>query len=421
MNELTRLPRVPRPSRVSAYFAGQLGPPVIDRATVTDILECYGIRTAGPSRNLRLARRSLNVAVATPSGKRVLKLYRPQWKPATVEYGHSILAPARGAERARRPSQPHDATVRRTSPDRIACSPCSTSCPGVNYSLNFLRRPDRLRLTVIAGQTLANLHSSVGEFTPAGEHHMGLVSTTGARRRDIAWHAAKLDELGARTANLADADARRRAKDLCDRSTWLLDEIDRLDTALDRAELPRLVIHGDYGLHNLIFQPTGAIPVDFELSRLDWRINDLVSALGKYRYRSGQYDFESMDTFMESYRRWFPLTVDEQTLLPDIWRLYKLQVRSAVLELVLRDRRADPEARLRARRDRTSAVGHRTSRGDRTPRRRGRAGRTMTRGRPITVLAGDTESRDRWCPGEPAHDGSAPPGNGRAHRRVHVR
>ena len=324
MNELTRLPRVPRPSRVSAYFAGQLGPPVIDRATVTDILECYGIRTAGPSRNLRLARRSLNVAVATPSGKRVLKLYRPQWKPATVEYGHSILV--RLEEQnvpAVRLSRTTDGATYVTRQDRVFA--VFDFVPGVNYSLNFLRRPDRLRLTVIAGQTLANLHSSVGEFTPAGEHHMGLVSTNGARRRDVAWHAAKLDELGARTANLVDADARRRAKDLCDRSTWLLDEIERLDTALDRAELPRLVIHGDYGLHNLIFQPTGAIPVDFELSRLDWRINDLVSALGKYRYRSGQYDFESMDTFMESYRRWFPLTVDEQTLLPDIWRLYKLQ------------------------------------------------------------------------------------------------
>jgi hypothetical protein len=86
-----RILRVPRPSRVTATFASRVGAPVIDTAAVADVLERYGISYDGALRNLRLARRSLNVVVATPSGRRVLKCYRPRWPAATVRYGHSIL------------------------------------------------------------------------------------------------------------------------------------------------------------------------------------------------------------------------------------------------------------------------------------------------------------------------------------------
>src|SRR5680860_45589 len=82
----TRIPHVPRPSRVSAYFAARLGPAVIDPETVEEVLRRYDLRLAGPSRNLRLGRRSRNVAVTTQRGKKVVKLYRPQWTADTVRY-----------------------------------------------------------------------------------------------------------------------------------------------------------------------------------------------------------------------------------------------------------------------------------------------------------------------------------------------
>jgi Ser/Thr protein kinase RdoA (MazF antagonist) len=198
--------------------------------------------------------------------------------------------------------------------------------PGTNYSLNFLLRGDRLRLTAIAGCTLARFHRRLKGFEPDGEHHLGFISPMGLRRDDAAWHAAKLQDLKDRSAALTDPDTATLAKRLVRRSGNLLDAIDRLDRDLSRFPLPRLIIHGDYGLHNLIFQRTGrVVPVDFELSRLDYRLNDLISALGKYRYGRGAYDVESMETFMRAYATEFPLTSDERRLLPDAWRLYKLQ------------------------------------------------------------------------------------------------
>jgi Ser/Thr protein kinase RdoA (MazF antagonist) len=323
VSNVTRIPHVPRPSRISAYVAARLGSPVIDPGTVTDMLRCYDLEVAGPLRNLRLGRRSLNVAVTTSSGRRVLKLYRPQWTQATVRYGHSILL------HLERQNVPTTRLVRTWSGETLVTRGDRVFAlfefvPGVNYSLNYLRRPDRLRLTRIAAETLAELHLRLEGFVPTGEHHLGFASTAGPRRRDAAWQAAKLEELRRRSPSLDDRGARGRVRVLCDRSSDVLGEIRRLDGQLAAASLPRLVIHGDYGLHNLIFQSTAAVPLDFEVSRLDWRINDLVSALGKYRYRAGHYDFESMHTFMYAYTARFPLTREEMRLLPSVWRLYKL-------------------------------------------------------------------------------------------------
>ena len=113
---------------------------------------------------------------------------------------------------------------------------------------------------------------------------------------------------------------------LVTRASYLLDEIDRLERLLAGAAFLRLVVHGDYGLHNLVFPyPDLAVPVDFELSRLEWRLFDLISVLGKHRYRGGRYDLESMVTLLGAYSTEFALTPDERRLLPDAWRLYKLQ------------------------------------------------------------------------------------------------
>jgi glycosyltransferase involved in cell wall biosynthesis/Ser/Thr protein kinase RdoA (MazF antagonist) len=328
MNGRAWIPHVPRPSRLTATLASRTGAPVIDPSTVAEVLSNYGAAYTSPPRNLRLARRSLNVTVTTPVGDRVLKCYRPQWKPATVRYGHSILEhlEARGvpAVRLARTSDGETFVVR---DDRVFA--LFEFVEGVNYSLNFLRRRDRLRLTVMAGETLAGLHRNGEDYVPDGEHHLGLVSHAGPWRRDLAWHAEAITDLGARSRELGDPEAAVPAQRLRQRSAQLLDEISTLHGTLASADLPALVIHGDYGLHNLLFQldgqPPCAVPVDFELSRLDWRINDLISALGKYRYRGGHYDFESMQTFVAAYAAAFPLTDEEVRLLPEAWRLYKLQ------------------------------------------------------------------------------------------------
>jgi Ser/Thr protein kinase RdoA (MazF antagonist) len=197
---------------------------------------------------------------------------------------------------------------------------------GTNYSLNYLMRSDRMALTRTAGRTLAQLHQSLENCVPDGQHHMGFASLTGTRHRDVAWHTVKIEELQGRSAALDEPEAASRAGSLVARAERLLEEITTLEHRLSQAEFPRLVIHGDYGLHNLLFDGRDmAVVVDFELARLDWRLNDLISVLGKHRYRGGHYDLDSMETFVRAYTSVFPLTADERDLLVDAWRLYKLQ------------------------------------------------------------------------------------------------
>jgi Ser/Thr protein kinase RdoA (MazF antagonist) len=291
---------------------------------VRDVLARYGLDVRGDPHDLRLGRRSLNAVVSTPRGLKVLKLYRPQWKPATVAYGHSILTELEDRRfPAVRLERTLDATTSVTIDGRVFA--VFDFVRGTNYSLNFLLRADRMRLTVIAARTLAAFHRCLDGFVPRGEHHLGFASLTGARRRDTEWHATKLEELRRRSRGLTDPEAAHYAGRLDAVADELLLEIAGLERTLAEASFHRLVIHGDYGMHNLIYRRDGAVPVDFEVSRLDVRINEVISAMGKYRYRGGSYDLESMHTFMAAYAQSFPLTPDEEALLLPAWRLYKLQ------------------------------------------------------------------------------------------------
>ena len=83
-------------------------------------------------------------------------------------------------------------------------------------------------------------------------------------------------------------------------------------------DLPQLVIHGDFGIHNLLFQPDGtAVVHDFELARLDWRLLDLVIAASRLApARRG--------AFMAGYRETNELPGAEIDVLPALWRYHLL-------------------------------------------------------------------------------------------------
>jgi Ser/Thr protein kinase RdoA (MazF antagonist) len=326
---------VPRPSRVKAYVAARVEPPVIDPAALDAVLDRYCLSPVGSRRNLRLGRRSANVALATGTGVKVIKQYRPQWSEATVQHGHSVLVEL---ERAAFPA------VRLTrTPDGDTWVAVGGRVYGVfdllagsNYSLTYLRRGDRLALTRTAARTLGQLHDALRDFKPEAEHHMGFASRTGPPRRDVEWHAVALVDLCGRSREamrdgceaplFADPAARSLATWLLEHAASVLDRIDRLERTLATAEFPRLVIHGDYGMHNLLYRdPQHASVIDFELTRLDWRVNDLISVVGKYRYSDGTHDGQSMRAFFGAYDANLPLVPDERRLFAHAWALYKLK------------------------------------------------------------------------------------------------
>jgi Ser/Thr protein kinase RdoA (MazF antagonist) len=319
------IPVVPRPSRISSYVTSRMGAPAIEPAQLRAVLERYELGSAGSGQNLRFGRRSRNVVVSTRAGARFVKQYRPQWHVETVRYGHSILLRLQdvrfpASHLARMP----DGATWTTVGDGLFA--VFEFVRGRNYTSVYLRRSDRMELTRVAAATLARMHRTLDGFVPEGRHHLALASPTGGHIRDVAWHAAKLEELRGCSETLEDPEAVACASRLTDVSGELLDAIAELEGRLVDAPLPRLVIHGDYGLHNVIFPSRDlAVPVDFEVARLDWRVNDLISALGKHRFATGEYDVAAMECFLAGYTPGFPLTRDELDLLADAWRLYRLR------------------------------------------------------------------------------------------------
>ncbi len=316
---------VPRPSRFSAYVQSRLRPPDIELDTVRQVLATYGLEQASTLRNLPNARRNRNLIVYTSAGKKVLKLYRSDWRPSTIIFEHSIL------KQLARLDFPAPRLLM-ASNGRTFVSKAGQHyalfdfIPGVSYSSCFLLRPHRLKLTAIAGQTLAQLHQQLQGFLPDGGHHRGFQSYTEGRPQDMAWLIRRVGEMKLASRSLADPVDKELAMQLGRRSDEFLEEIGRLEEQLEAANLPRLIIHGDYGFHNLIYHEDGeATPIDFELARIEWRLSELVSCLGKLRFSRGDYDLESMGWFVKGYQRQFPIPAAEWSLLPLVWKHYRLR------------------------------------------------------------------------------------------------
>jgi len=326
MSRTGRIAQVPRPSRLVGSFAARVGRPAIDPITVARILDRYDLSAGGGPRNLPRGRRSRNVVVTTGRGMKVLKRYRPRWDAPTVGYGHSILVRLEdlGFPAPRLVRLPDGGTWTIVDGDVFALFDV---LPGTVYSMSYLRRSSRRRLIETSARTLARFHRALDGFVPRGTHHLGFVSATGPRALDAAWYAATVHDLRERAEGRSDDPHGPVNRRLADAAARAAGEIEELDTMLGVARLPRTVIHGDYGLHNLMFQGFDlAVPLDFELSRLDWRLNDLIHVFAGYLgAQEEERDVRTMEVFARAYASEFPLRAEEERVLFEAWRLATLQ------------------------------------------------------------------------------------------------
>ena len=311
---------IPRPARLTAHITSRLRSADIEPHIVRAILAQYRLEPTAPSQNMPNARRNRNLIVHTNAGHMVLKHYRNDWTTNTIAYEHSILR--------------YLAEINFPAP-RLLTAVTNETCihidglnycmfefvNGLNYSWTFLYRPHRMTLMRTAGQTLAKLHRQLLGFYPTGKHHLGFISYEGGRLRDVQWHIQKVSELKEGSFQLNDPNAEW----LIAHAEKILDEITDLTEKLKDAYLPRTIIHGDFGLHNLIFQDADhATPMDFELARLEWRLSDLVSCISKLRNRKGEYDMESVMELITAYQHEFLITDEEWQWFPLVWKYYKL-------------------------------------------------------------------------------------------------
>jgi len=309
--------RVARPGRVLDLARARLRRPGIDRDTAEAVLRRYGLGASGRVENLPFGWRNRSVVVRTPRGRWVLKRYRDQWAIPTMVHEHSILRhlEAVGFPAVRVASTPDGETFVETDRGRFALFGFED---GVNVAGYLLPRRRRLRLWGDAGRLLARLHRDVEGFVPAGRHHLGFAGPGGERARDLTWHLRALEDLAHAPDPTTGGEAGDHARWLRGNAARLADRIVALDRTLAEAPLARSVIHGDYGIHNLLVHRDGSLTLhDFELARLDWRLIDLVAVLSRISPRCGK-------AFLDGYDAVSGTSGEERRFLSEVWQHYRL-------------------------------------------------------------------------------------------------
>ncbi|HSL45274.1 MAG TPA: phosphotransferase [Anaerolineales bacterium] len=318
------IPHLPRPSMVSEFVKSRTRSLDIEPKTVEMVVDRFGLKLIKPPANLPLSRRTHNLILHTSTGRKVVKRYRARLEIPSILYSHSILE--RLAE-LNIPGPRLNTSREGTNFVSLESGNCAVFdfVEGTNYSLSFVPSSHRRTLMHIAGQTLGRFHIALAGFMPEGWHHLGFVSYTGDWRRNMAWHATKVDEMKEKSRALKNEDEKKHASWLVENCQYILNELGQVDETLRNSSLTRLIIHGDYGLHNLLFQQDVVTPIDFESSRLEWRLSELVLALSRVRHRDGTYNFESIRTFLTGYQSTYPIREEEWRLLPLVWRFHKLR------------------------------------------------------------------------------------------------
>lgn len=297
-----------------------------DGQSIQQVLKCFGLSFSGETGAPPGLGRSKNWILVTPDGKKFLKCYKESVDLEAIRHEHSILT--------------YLAETGFPAPRLLSTTGGSTFVEqgGKFYALfdyldgyfqfhHYIFSPHQTgEFVASCGQALAVLHDVLKEFEPAGCNPNGFQPRQGPRWRELPWYMDQLQQVrqaGNERKNLEEGSLIR---EISNQASWVEGRLQALDEILRTAALPRLIIHGDYGPYNVFFKPGNPVMIlDFELSRLDWRLTDLANAL--YFFAIGRSGFRShrMAQFLEGYFSADPAAREEIPCLPDVWQFLLLR------------------------------------------------------------------------------------------------
>jgi len=136
----------------------------------------------------------------------------------------------------------------------------------------------------------------------------------------MTWYKKKLIECKRRSADGKREFLSDTFLTLINQTDYLLKELSRLDNLLQKSDLLRLIIHGDYGPYNLLFRKNAStVVLDFEMARLDWRLVDIIQAWHRFCHSRFGYSLKKMKLFLNAYQDYMPLYSSELKLIADVW------------------------------------------------------------------------------------------------------
>jgi len=312
---------IPRPDRLYQTFRSHQQRSRTDLADVRGLMAEFDLESTQKPQPLAGGNRNHSLLLHTSRGKKILKKYKQSLSQATIIHSHSILTYLAQIDfpSPRLVTTGTGQTLLRQGEDRYALFDFIES--GFQYHHYLLFPGQARRFITAAGDRLALLHLALDDFTPQGHNPDGFKSKDEERWRNLDWLMNKLSRCRAETARFKRGAGQNQAARLLARADDLQEALLQLDSILGAAELPRLIIHADYGPFNLLFRKNEpAVILDFEIARLDWRIADLVLAWYRFGHDKLGFRFNKMKWFLEGYQTRWPLTKVELELLPAVWK-----------------------------------------------------------------------------------------------------
>jgi Ser/Thr protein kinase RdoA (MazF antagonist) len=173
---------------------------------------------------------------------------------------------------------------------------------------------------------LALLHKELKDFVPEGYNPDGFKSQTEDRERNLEWVLDRLVYCLQETSSQNGTASKDKVAWLVQRASYLEEALVQLDIVLTEVDLPRLLIHADYGPYNLLFRKNAPpIILDFEMARLDWRVTELIKAWYRFCYDKFGFRINKMKYLLEAYQTRFPLTEGELEFIPAVWEYVNIR------------------------------------------------------------------------------------------------
>jgi len=288
--------RVPKPSYLLSRLAPRRRPDAVFCQVLTHLAELYQL---GEIQACHRAPRSnsLNFIVVTPQGKFVFR--RQNLSEDDVAYEQQVL------DYLQRQEFPAPRML--LNADSQAWSVLDGSLYSVyefmeGYCPADFFWPPAARREIITrcGRTLGEYHQAVADFVPSHCKWNGYHPTEHRRWRTGDWFREVLDDI----RPLLERPGASSPTD--DFTRCHIDEIDRMldleSVVEERSDLSKLVIHGDYSPWNIRFR-SGKSPavLDFNESRLDLAIYDVVLATFWFAWRNGRLDQDRALAFQAGY------------------------------------------------------------------------------------------------------------------------
>jgi Ser/Thr protein kinase RdoA (MazF antagonist) len=288
---------------------------------LTNVLDVYDFHLIDYIFKPAGGNRGINIILKTSKGKKLLKIYRTSLGKSTIIQEHSIL---NYLEKIGFPAPRLFPT--KTGDTLLKCDENFFAIfdfieGGFQYK-NFYFFPKQAKdLINTAGKTLGNLHKKMSDFRPEGYNPDGFKSKVEDRWRNLKWFDKKFRYFNKKSSDFETSDEKYKLRLIRQKTEYLKEELNRLDGLLLKSNLFRLVIHGDYGPYNLLFRKDAPIVVlDFEMARLDWRLDDIIHAWHRFCYNRCGYNFKKMRLFFNAYQIHMPLYPEEIKLIPEVWK-----------------------------------------------------------------------------------------------------